>query len=364
MESSLYIPLIIFFFIIGLFLYKYKKARSTLIEISYNNPSNFNEPPQAYIDLNNTFRNALFVGGGEGLPDRLLIKDNNGMIIDLIDQTGLSSRSATYDVVVADLDYNGYSDLIIARKNGVFFYKNKGKGRFKMEKISDNPDKIPLQVNVLDYNKDGHADIFISSQNKGPSKLLEGLGGGIMFEDVTSLVGNSSKPILQNEKNIFARDINNDRILDFLTDDGTVYQGTRGASGDKFTSGFQFIKRSHGFFKKGNFKDVIEAGKQSFNWLNLHNKSNKNEQLNFVGVKIPDRIPFFNSTLNLVTINEQTGKIRKQYKQVKGGEDIIRFNIGNDNKVLHLSVRTIYENTYEHPHPKVNVISSFRDAKW
>ena len=104
-------------------------------------------------------------------------------------------------------------------------------------------------------------------------------------------------------------------------------------------------------------------GKNSFDWINIHQSGSKNEN-NFVGVRLPDRIPFFNSTIHLTTINDKTGKIRNQSKQVKGGENITRFDIGKDTRVLHLSVRTLYDNVYEHPYPKINVISSFRDAKW
>jgi len=357
---------VIVLLIIALFLYGYSKSRNTLIEITKSDQSQ--QAPQAYLDLNNTYHQALFVGGGEGQPDQLLVKNKDGSIINVIDQTNLSSRSATYDVVTADLDYNGFSDLVVARRNGVTLYKNKGKGRFEIEHLSTNPQGVPLRVNVLDYNKDGHADIYISSQN-GPSKLLEGLGGGIMFEDVTNLVGRQALGgvgDLTNAKGHYSvRDVNNDRIVDLVAEDGsgTVYQGTRGASGDKFTSGFQFLKRMGGFFKKGNFKDVVEAGKQNFNWLDLHTKHDGKEP-NFVGVKLPDRIPFLNSTVHVVTMNDRTGKLRRQTKQVKGGNDILRFNVNDDNRVVHLSVRTIYENVYEHPYPKINVISNFRDAKW
>jgi hypothetical protein len=297
-----------------------------------------------------------------------LIKTKDGRVIDIIDQTPFSSKQITYDAVAADLDYNGYSDLVVARSDGVTLYKNKGKGRFETMKLSGPVGNGALKLSIVDYNKDGHADVYISSA-KGKSKLLEGLGGGIMFEDVTALVGNGvhngQLEQLDNVEGHFDfRDVNNDRIPDLVSEDkNTIFQGTRGSSGAKFTSGFQFLKRVGGFFQNANLNDVVKMGKNSFDWINIHQAETKGAS-NFVGVRLPDRIPFFNSTVHLVTVNDLTGKTHNQNKQVKGGEDIIRFDIGKDTRVLHLSVRTIYDNVYEHPYPKINVISSFRDAKW
>ena len=256
MDSTYNLLLSVLAVLVGLYLLKtfIWKNRSTLIEIS---PSSDNNLAQVHIDLNNTHQQALFVGTEKGKPDRLLIKTRDGRIVDIIDQTPFSSNEITYDAVAADLDYNGYSDLVVARSDGVTLYKNKGKGRFETMKLSGPVGKGGLKVSVVDYNKDGHADVYISSA-KGKSKLLEGLGGGIMFEDVTGLVGNGvyggQLENLDGAQGHFEfRDINNDRIPDLMSEDkNTIYQGTRGASGVKFTSGFQFLKRVGGFFQYAN----------------------------------------------------------------------------------------------------------------
>jgi hypothetical protein len=82
---------------------------------------------------------------------------------------------------------------------------------------------------------------------------------------------------------------------------------------------------------------------------------------------LPDDAQFFNANLRVVSINDQTGKIRTQNKQrivsssstEKG--NIITFDLGQDNRIIHLEVSTIYDgNQWIHPDPKINMIATFR----
>ncbi len=387
---------------------------------------------RAWIDLNNTGERALFIGGKQGQSDGLLISVNDKMvnIIDQIPQ--LNSPSTTYAAVAVDIDYNGYSDLIVAREDGVTLYLNHGRGNFTVRKIlSASPKTIPISLAVTDYNKDGHVDIYVSQhthpkmlQNNpnyvAKNILLEGIGVGV-FEDVTERTwsGGTNK----NTASATWLDVNNDKLPDLILtqNDGgkEVYQNTRGASGAKYTSGPLFYRikppmnimtnqNKTKFLLKGSsdFKlndvnqkmidDDLNLGWQvltdkdnaipldrhiKFNknevgygsdlyWLNVSGQQNiKSNKNNFMGVKLPNTIPFINASIHIASIDDRTGKIRRQTKQVTNNSrspsnNITFFDLKNDTRVLYLEVNTIYDgNHWRHPRPMMNTIATFRQMK-
>ena len=115
------------------------------------------------IDINNDGRESVFIGGGVDQDD-LLLENIGGKLVNNIMGTGLSSKSPTYGGVSIDMDNDGYSDLIVARQNGVTLYKNNKDGTFSRRKIlQEQADRVPIAITVADYNKDGKLDIYISN---------------------------------------------------------------------------------------------------------------------------------------------------------------------------------------------------------
>lgn len=227
-------------------------------DITKNKNSTLAFTAGAAIDLNNTGEEAIFVGGGRGQDDLLLI-NRGGRMVDIIDQTNLSMpQVATYSAVSADLDHNGLTDLVVGRENGVWLYLNHGKGKFEVRQLlSPSRTKAPLSLSITDYNKDGHADIYVSQylhpsilrnfvfndpKHVAKNTLLEGIGRGV-FEDVTERTGTGGT---QNTFNSVWVDLDNDKLPDLVLaqDSGEIeiYKNTRGASGAKFTSGNKFYR--------------------------------------------------------------------------------------------------------------------------
>lgn len=246
----------------------------------------------APIDLNNNHVMSVFVGGEN--DDALLMPQGNRWI-DIINQTNLNDPTArTYAAVSVDVDHNGYTDLIIARSNGVKLYVNQGRGHFIVRELLQGSNKtIPIGLAVTDYNKDGHPDIYVSqythpslvrhghpdSENyqeglgskvgdtgRVSDVLLEGLGTG-MFEDVTHMVnlgkggevttrrgnlGHRSSAALRGgpggggRKNAMFVDLNRDQLPDLVLTQDTgevqIYQNTRGSSGAPYAAGPRFKK--------------------------------------------------------------------------------------------------------------------------
>ena len=115
------------------------------------------------IDINNDGRESIFIGGGVNQDD-LLLENINGKLVNNIQGTGLSSKSPTYGGVSIDMDNDGYSDLIVARQDGVTLYKNNKNGTFSKRKIlQEQEDRVPIAITVADFNKDGILDIYISN---------------------------------------------------------------------------------------------------------------------------------------------------------------------------------------------------------
>lgn len=125
----------------------------------------------AIIDIDNSNKDLIFVGGGEGQGDALLSYEN-GKLINVINGTNISDKeSATYCATSIDINNNGYMDLIVGRSNGVFVYTNNTDRTFAKTKIYTPVDKTAIAISVGDYNKNKKPDIYLSMFTP-PKKLL------------------------------------------------------------------------------------------------------------------------------------------------------------------------------------------------
>ena len=94
--------------------------------------------PNTPLDIYHDGRRSVFVSGVLGHSDKLLMySPKHQRVIDIIEDSGLNDSTAeTYGAIAADLDGDGYMDLIISRSNGIKVYKSiKGSGFFVEMKI-------------------------------------------------------------------------------------------------------------------------------------------------------------------------------------------------------------------------------------
>ena len=189
----------------------------------------------------------LYVGGSKNQLDSLLLYNPKTKIFDnYINKTNIpeldkENKDATYGIVAIDLTKNGKNDLIIARQNGLFLYKNTGKKKgiiqFKKQVLlKDDERTLPFSIAVGDYNKDGKDDLYISkfikpkylsnfqfnNENaKAYNTMLKNmteiknqkLDSDIKFKDVTEET--NTKGLHNSFGSIFA-DINNDKQPDLI----------------------------------------------------------------------------------------------------------------------------------------------------
>jgi len=156
----------------------------------------------AMIDFDGDGVDEIFIGGGNKQSDALF-QYSDVKFVNISKQVNIteSDKPSSHGAVSFDLDEDGNTDLLITRSDGVFFLKNDGK-RFTEQKldITLNEKSNPATITIGDYDKDGDADIFLSTYLKkekmegqtifnqhgyGSNSVLLRNDGDLRFTDVT-----------------------------------------------------------------------------------------------------------------------------------------------------------------------------------
>ncbi len=129
----------------------------------------------AFIDYDNDGWIDIFLVNGaridssssEKNSNRLLRNNRDGTFTDITHQAGLTRYGWGQGVCVGDYDNDGYDDLFVTYWGQNVLYHNNGDGTF-----TDVTEKAGLLLKgrhwgsgcaFLDYNKDGHLDLFVSN---------------------------------------------------------------------------------------------------------------------------------------------------------------------------------------------------------
>ena len=110
---------------------------------------------------------ANFLGTYDALSgDRIYRNDGNGKFVDVTRQTGINSSAISYGlgVAVADINYDGYPDIYVGNDfhENDYLYINQKNGTFK-EEISQHimhTSQFSMGVDVADVNNDGYPEII------------------------------------------------------------------------------------------------------------------------------------------------------------------------------------------------------------
>ncbi|PYX83101.1 MAG: hypothetical protein DMG70_12255, partial [Acidobacteria bacterium] len=99
-----------------------------------------------------------------GLPNRLFRNRGDGTFEDITDGTGLGILENTACALFADLNNDGWQDLIVVRTNGPLLFLNQGGGKFRRQpdafQFARPPQGTFTGAAAADYDRDGWLDVY------------------------------------------------------------------------------------------------------------------------------------------------------------------------------------------------------------
>ncbi|MEO7145083.1 MAG: VCBS repeat-containing protein, partial [Bryobacteraceae bacterium] len=99
--------------------------------------------------------------------NRLYKNNRNGTFTDVTEKAGLFRTGYSYGVTVADYNNDGFDDLFITCWGQNVLYRNNGDGTFadvtKEAGLLDPEPRFGTGCVFLDYDRDGHLDLFVSN---------------------------------------------------------------------------------------------------------------------------------------------------------------------------------------------------------
>jgi len=125
----------------------------------------------AFFDYDNDGLPDIFVVSGEGGLSRLYHNDGHGRFTDVTTKMGLAAATGWgQGVCAADYDNDGFTDLFVTYWGQNHLYRNIGGQRFEdvTERAGLKQDRVRYNTGCafLDYDRDGHADLFVANYLK------------------------------------------------------------------------------------------------------------------------------------------------------------------------------------------------------
>lgn len=128
----------------------------------------------AFIDYDNDGWMDLFVlsgtrlgGAPEGATNRLYKNNRDGTFTDVTQKAGLHSVGWACGICVGDYNNDGFEDIFCTTYGQNILYRNNGDGTFtdvtKQAGLWSEEPRYGTGCTFLDYNRDGHLDLFVSN---------------------------------------------------------------------------------------------------------------------------------------------------------------------------------------------------------
>jgi len=162
-------------------------------------------------DIDNDGFDEIYVCQAAGLPNRLYRNRGDGKFDDITEAAGVGVLDDTSCAVFADVDNDGYQELIVVRTSGPLLFRNLRNGVFELQRdafrFAQAPQGTFTGAALGDYDRDGWLDIYFclysyyegidqyryptpyyDAQNGPPNFLLRNNRDGT-FSDVTAAAG-------------------------------------------------------------------------------------------------------------------------------------------------------------------------------
>ena len=125
----------------------------------------------AFLDYDNDGLLDIFIVSGQGGLSRLYHNEGQGRFTDVTTKIGLGDTTGWgQGVCAADYDNDGFTDLFVTYWGQNHLYRNIGGQRFQdvTERAGLRQDRVRYNTGCafLDYDNDGHADLFVANYLK------------------------------------------------------------------------------------------------------------------------------------------------------------------------------------------------------
>lgn len=124
----------------------------------------------AFIDYDNDGLLDAFVLSGPGSTSRMYHNEGGGHFQDVTAAAGLTQTGWAQGVCAGDYDNDGFTDLFVTYWGANDLYRNAGGKRFEdvTERAHLNQDRVRYNTGCafLDYDNDGHLDLFVANYLK------------------------------------------------------------------------------------------------------------------------------------------------------------------------------------------------------
>ncbi len=115
-------------------------------------------------DIDNDGFDEIYVCQAAGLPNRLYRNRGDGRFEDVTEAAGVDILDDTSCAVFADLDNDGYQDLIVVRTSGPLLFRNLRNGKFQLHpdgfRFASPPQGTFTGAALADYDRDGWLDVY------------------------------------------------------------------------------------------------------------------------------------------------------------------------------------------------------------
>ncbi|MFT7670065.1 MAG: hypothetical protein ACI8X5_002772 [Planctomycetota bacterium] len=119
-------------------------------------------------DVNGDGLEDIYVSMISGIPNRLLLHQADGSVIDGASAAGVDILDTTRGALLIDLDNDNDLDLCVSRQADLLIYWNDGKGKFSAPTFLDGPGTSPIySLCAADPDLDGDLDVFCSRYHTG-----------------------------------------------------------------------------------------------------------------------------------------------------------------------------------------------------
>ncbi len=127
-------------------------------------------------DVNGDGLDDLYVCQQGGLPNRLFIQEQSGVLRDITAESGTGWLDYCASALILDFDNDGDRDLVVSQDFKILFMDNLGGAKFELA-LGLGTDAQTFSLTAADYDLDGDLDLFLCGYNPAPDRGESGAMG-------------------------------------------------------------------------------------------------------------------------------------------------------------------------------------------